>query len=63
MHPNEKRVNSKRSIEIRMIIITAPEVDAIVNVANEGLRAGCEVCSDIYAATGFLQLQEACKAN
>lgn len=45
-----------------MISITAPEVDAIVNVANEGLRAGCGVCGDIYAAAGFLQLQEVCKA-
>ena len=48
------------TIEIRKISITALDTDAIVNVANDGLRAGGGVCGAIFKAAGYEQLQEAC---
>lgn len=40
--------------------IVEMNVDAIVNAANEGLRAGSGVCGAIFAAAGRSQLQAAC---
>ena len=48
------------AIEIRKISITALKADAIVNAANEGLRAGGGVCGAIFKAAGYARLQDAC---
>ena len=42
--------------------ITQMESDAIVNAANEGLRAGGGVCGAIFSAAGRSDLQAACDA-
>ena len=46
--------------EIRKIGITDLDTDAIVNAANDGLRADGGVCSAIFKAAGHDQLQVAC---
>ncbi len=48
------------SIEIRKISITDTDADAVVNAANEQLKAGGGVCGAIFAAAGREELQEAC---
>lgn len=48
------------TIEIKKIGITKLDTDAIVNAANEGLRAGGGVCGAIFAEAGHQRLQEAC---
>ena len=40
--------------------ITTLDVDAVVNAANTGLRAGGGVCGAIFAAAGRDRLQRAC---
>ena len=50
------------TIRIRKISITDLETDAVVNAANEGLRAGSGVCGAIFAAAGHAQLEAACAA-
>ena len=47
-------------IEIRKISITELDTDAVVNAANEGLRAGSGVCGAIFAAAGYEALAAAC---
>ena len=47
-------------ISIVVADITSLEVDAIVNAANEGLRAGGGVCGAIFKAAGKRDLQAAC---
>ena len=48
------------TIEIRKIGITDLETDAIVNAANEALRAGGGVCGAIFSTAGHADLQTAC---
>ena len=48
------------TIEIKKIGITKLDTDAIVNAANEALRAGGGVCGAIFAEAGHQRLQEAC---
>ncbi len=48
------------SIEIRKASITDLDTDAIVNAANEGLKAGGGVCGAIFKAAGHSKLQAAC---
>lgn len=48
------------NIEIIKNGITNLGVDAIVNAANSGLRAGSGVCGAIFAEAGHRQLQAAC---
>lgn len=49
------------TIEIRKTSITALDTDAVVNAANNGLLAGGGVCSAIFKAAGYEQLQDACR--
>ncbi len=48
------------AIEIRKCSITELDTDAVVNAANEDLRAGSGVCGAIFDAAGFAQLRAAC---
>ena len=50
-------------IEIRKTSITDLETDAVVNAANEGLKAGAGVCGAIFAAAGYRRLQKRCRTN
>jgi hypothetical protein len=52
--------NSKKRIVIVNKNITRLRVDAIVNAANEELRAGGGVCGAIFIEAGHTELQEAC---
>ena len=49
-----------KQIEIKKISITKLETDAIVNAANEGLRAGGGVCGAIFREAGLEKLSVAC---
>ena len=49
------------AVEVAQGDITALEVDAVVNAANEALRAGSGVCGAIFAGAGP-GLAEACDA-
>ena len=49
-------------IEILKQGITQADVDAIVNAANEGLRAGGGVCGAIFEEAGFDEMRAACAA-
>ena len=48
--------------EINLVVanIVDMDVDAVVNAANSGLRAGRGVCGAIFAAAGMRDLQAAC---
>ncbi len=50
------------SIKIQKISITDLDTDAVVNAANEELRAGSGVCGAIFAAAGYRELEAACDA-
>ena len=50
------------AIVIRKCSITEPDTDAVVNAANEGLRAGSGVCGVIFAAAGHALRKSACDA-
>lgn len=50
------------SISIVQMGITCAEVDAVVNAANEGLRAGGGVCGAIFEEAGRRDMQAACDA-
>lgn len=50
------------NIEIKKISITELATDAIVNAANEGLRAGGGVCGAIFREAGPEKLSVACSA-
>ncbi len=50
------------TIEIKKASITDLNVDAVVNAANEYLRAGGGVCGAIFNAAGHEKLQAACKS-
>ena len=49
-----------RGISIDKTGITDVYVDAIVNAANVGLKAGSGVCGAIFRAAGYEELQRAC---
>ena len=49
-------------IKIIKASITDLDTDAVVNAANDGLRAGSGVCGAIFQAAGYEKLQAACKA-
>ena len=49
-------------IEIKKASITALNTDAIVNAANESLRAGGGVCGAIFNAAGYEPLQAVCES-
>ena len=48
-------------ITIQKKSITKADVDAIVNAANDGLRAGGGVCGAIFRSAGYTELQDACQ--
>ena len=50
------------TIEIIKQGITRADADAIVNAANEGLRAGSGVCGAIFEEAGYDDLRAACAA-
>ena len=49
-------------ISIEKTSITEIEADAVVNAANEGLKAGGGVCGAIFAQAGRHDMQAACDA-
>ena len=49
-----------RGISIDKAGITDVNAEAIVNAANESLRAGSGVCGAIFRAAGYEELQKAC---
>ena len=49
-------------IKIIKASITDLDTDAVVNAANDGLRAGSGVCGAIFQAAGYDKLQAACNA-
>lgn len=49
-------------IEVVHRSVVHEDVDAIMNAANEQLRAGGGVCGAIFAAAGARELQQACDA-
>ena len=56
----KKERKAMSTIGIRKISITELDTDAVVNAANEGLRAGSGVCGAIFAAAGYEALAAAC---
>lgn len=54
------RAEAIQMIGIRKASITDLDTDAVVNAANEGLRAGSGVCGAIFDAAGKARLQAAC---
>ena len=47
-------------ITVQQIGITEADADAVVNAANEGLRAGGGVCGAIFKKAGHRDMQAAC---
>lgn len=50
------------TISIAKVDITSMDVDAVVNAANGGLRAGGGVCGAIFEAAGYSEMTAACRA-
>jgi O-acetyl-ADP-ribose deacetylase len=59
----ERRVGNTRLTTVTGDLTRSPDLDLIVNAANEQLRAGGGVCGVIFRAAGHEAMQAACKGH